>query len=228
MATFLPLPAGAIRGDYRDPENPDTKVNANNGTMIAPVATTDYLAFANEDGTGTNYTTSVTITAEYGTADVKYTIVNGAGADVYVTFLQARGYGIYFYDATEKLFNDTAAQTDGIVKLDIDLPYVDRLSQLLLWSSEADIWTELLNGVSDIEMSIPRVSFTANKSTKLMMMFMFLEPSWLVNVSETVTTPGAGGQAYYSTPWFIQGYDFEIVNGSDVIVNYEMKWHDRT
>lgn len=217
-----------IRGDYRDPDNPDSKANANNETMIAPVATTDYTAFANEDGTGTDYTTSVSITADYGTADVKYTIVNNAGADVYITFLQARGYGIYFYDTTEKLFNDTAAQSEGIVKLELELPYVNSLSQILIWSSEANIWTELLNGVSSIEMSIPRISFTANKSSKLMMLFMFLEPSWLLNVSETVTTPGAGGQAYYSTPWFIQGYDFEIINGNTVVVNYELKWHDRT
>jgi hypothetical protein len=59
--------------------------------VITPAATTDYLAFRNSDGTGTNETASIAIAAEIFSESVGLTITNGAARVVYLTLLKVRG-----------------------------------------------------------------------------------------------------------------------------------------
>jgi len=93
------IPAGEsieVWLDYRDPNNTATGSTAIGGTdmITPPVATTDYLFNSASDGSGSNYTGSMTVTAEYFSGTVKYTITNGAAGTAYRTKLQARGTAI--------------------------------------------------------------------------------------------------------------------------------------
>lgn len=84
-------------------------------SATTPVQTTDYTAAANADGTGTDYTASVTatLTNEYATrSDV--TFANSAGVDVYVIAPQIRGIRITdFGQASVTDDNDTSIATHG-------------------------------------------------------------------------------------------------------------------
>jgi len=95
-----------LRGNYFDPTGGAT-VNAESSTMITPAATTDYLMNTLQDGTGTNRTSSLSVTAVYGTEGVTYTLVSSAADTCFITLLQARGYGIYTYATTETTAENT-------------------------------------------------------------------------------------------------------------------------
>jgi hypothetical protein len=59
--------------------------------VLAPVAGTDFAAFRNSDGSGTNETASVTIAAEIFSESARLTIANAAARVVYLTLLKVRG-----------------------------------------------------------------------------------------------------------------------------------------
>lgn len=58
---------------------------------VAPVASSDYLVNTASDGSGTDLTGSVSVTADLFPTSVKFTIVNGSAHHGYVTKLQIRG-----------------------------------------------------------------------------------------------------------------------------------------
>ena len=220
-----------VRGKFRDPANQATKVNGIE--MVTPVATTDYQMFANEDGTGTDYTSSLSIVTEYGTAEAKYTLTNNAVADAYITKLQARGKGVYIYDTSDKVFepNSTSNSQEiyGIIPLTIDLPYLDKVSLLNYYgNAETDFFEAggLFVGLDDPEMSIDSLVMVANSSSKNMMAFMFLEPGTTMEFTNTILN-NDGIKPYFNAAHFIQGYDFEIMDGSTVKTNYVLKINGR-
>ena len=60
--------------------------------VTAPVAGTDYRANSAIDGSGTDYTADVTVTATLiGAGELALSIANGAGVTVYITWLRLRG-----------------------------------------------------------------------------------------------------------------------------------------
>ncbi len=63
--------------------------------VITPVATTDYLAFVNSDGTGTNKTADCIATLTDFGDNAKLTFTNTSGTNFYVTTRQIRGKPIY-------------------------------------------------------------------------------------------------------------------------------------
>lgn len=109
-------------GGYTDPNSRAQRVGGT--SMVTPVATTDYTANSLADGTGTDYTGSITVTATYGSNAARYSITNGAGVPVYLTKLQARGIGIYDYEQTVAEADDPAlSATFGEQVQAIDMPY---------------------------------------------------------------------------------------------------------
>lgn len=87
--------------DYRDPNNDAQYVGGKN--MQPPAANTDYTANALEDGTGSDLTVSVAVTASYFGARCKVALTNSGTVQAYVrgpagvAGLQLRGRGLYRY-----------------------------------------------------------------------------------------------------------------------------------
>lgn len=63
--------------------------------IISPVATTDYLAYTNSDGTGANRTADCSVTVYNFGDNAKMVFTNTTGTNFYVTFRQIRGTAIY-------------------------------------------------------------------------------------------------------------------------------------
>jgi hypothetical protein len=190
-----------IRGQYRDPAG-ITRINGQN--MVTPVASTDYIATANSDGTGTDYTANCTVVATYGTEQVDYSVTN-TGATAFYVWLQARGKGIYLYDPINVIFEDTASvNTYGLFPLTLSMPYqnnplaVESVGNLTLQNNK------------DPKLTVNSYTINANRDGKSMFAFLALEPGTRSRFAETVT----GTDANY----FINGYSAELIAGK--IVNW--------
>jgi hypothetical protein len=191
-----------IRGRYRDPAGAANYVNGQN--MVTPVSGTDFIATANSDGTGTDYTANCTVAATYGTEQVDYTIINTGAAAFYV-WLQARGKGIYLYDPINVIFEDTTSiYLYGLFPLTLSMPYQN--NPLAVES----VGNLVLSNNKDPKLTVNSYTINANRNAKSMFAFLALEPGTRSRFAETVT----GTDANY----FINGYSAEIVAGH--IVNW--------
>jgi hypothetical protein len=109
LGSPLAIPPGAtvtITGRYTNPSG-GSPISATN--LQTPVATTDYLFNTASNGSGTNITTDLTVTATYYGDQVEYELTNGNTSLGYVTRLQARGFGIYFDSPIEVYVSDDDA-----------------------------------------------------------------------------------------------------------------------
>lgn len=189
------------RLSYRDPAGAATRVSGRD--MVTPAATTDYTANDASDGSGTDRTGSLTVTASYGTEAVEYTLVNGHSGDIWVTKLQARGKGIYIYDPVQVIHEDSGEQAaNGVYTLVFDMKYQDRADLVDSFSAYA-LQLEKVPG-----MTVDEVTLEANRNSMNMSGFMYLEPGTKAHFTET--------QSGIDKDFFIQGYSAEIVNGKTV------------
>ena len=122
----IEIPIGGtvtIIGGYTDPNNRAQRVGGT--SMVTPVATTDYLANSAADGSGTNLTASISVSATLGANSAAFTITNNASVTAYVTKLQARGIGLYDYEHTVgEAVDNTVANDFGEQLSSIDMPYL--------------------------------------------------------------------------------------------------------
>lgn len=195
-----------IRGRYRDPNSGTSYVNCIAGT--APVANTDFKAFANRDGTGTDLTANCVVTAEFGAAEVEVTIQNTGGTTFYVggreggAKFQVRGQGRYVYDSTD------IAHGFGVVGYwGEHIAFVD----MVYHSDPVEARTYLISKLYTPFKGVLKVFDTfplyANRDKKNMMAFMYLEPFTVATFAETLIDINAAKR--------INGYEFEII-GDDV------------
>lgn len=182
-------------GKYKDPNGLYDKVSGTD--MQAPVATTDYLMFANEDGTGTNMTASLTVTPTYGAAEVAYVLANGAASDGWVTRCNAVGKGIYASDPVDYIAEDAPSiALVGPVQLNLDMKYQDDPTAIV------GIATTMLEQVKDARLIPDKPSFYANRTALLMSAFVHLEPGNRIRMMEEVTGTSAD--------YFINGLEATI------------------
>lgn len=237
LSTPITIAAGEtltdIRGRYTDPANGQSEISG--VSMVTPVITTDYLMNAAIDGSGVDRSADLVVSANYnGTAEVIYTLTNNNAATSYITKLQARGLGVYVYDTSEKMYDSTTSQTTyGVVPLDIDMPYLDGVDNLFVYADKGA--TNAFNGgiLTQLDVSmltVERVSFIVNRDSKLMLGFMFLEPSDAIKLYETITDDTVAGTYDYWTnaSWWIMGYDFEIIDGKYVKWSLVLKFRGLT
>lgn len=218
-----------IRGTYRDPNGKSAAISGKD--MVEPVSGTDYIAKQNADGSGTTYTSSLTVVASFGTADVEYTLTNTGAAGFYVTTLQARGTGVRVFDSAGLVFESLPSIASyGVSELTIDMPYVDDATDLFFFSNNLDrlilesgdyalmensdyILHDDSAGVFDLIVDdepkyyIQSARLLANRNKFNMMAFMTLDAGSFIKLSETMTelTP--------QYTWCINGYDVEIKPG---------------
>ncbi len=220
---YITLAAGetiSVRGQYRNNTNPIIK--ANGIEMVTPAVTTDYLMYANSDGTGTNRSADLVVAAEFGTAEVELTLTNNNAATSYVTFLQVRGKGVYLNDPTEKVYNSTTYQgTFGIIPKEFDFPYVSNMQDLFTFAEKSDgtmFIGGIFTGYDEPLVYVDSVKIIANVSQLGMMSFLFGEPGKQMLLFEKVTDSGADGGfgQVWRNSMYIRGYSFEIINGKTV------------
>lgn len=192
-----------LKGAFTDPDGGGTQINGQ--SMLAPVATTDYQMFQNSNGTGTDLTANLSVTATYGVDGVSYTITNNGATDGYVTKLQSRGYPVYIYNPVEQYTTDnTSILQNGYSELLVDQKY----SPTLL--PNIGLAQILLNQEKDARVVINKINLLANTSYEHMISFLNHDVGSLIKVVEDQT----GTNNYF----FIQQVTFEIgVNG---IINY--------
>ena len=121
----MAIPAGATIhpfGPYRDPAQEAQRVGGAN--LQTPVSGTDYVANTAADGSGTDVTTQLTVTASFGASGVRWTITNTGTVTAYLTTLQARGRGIYDYARAYLEAAPTSVSADQAHNiLTLTLPY---------------------------------------------------------------------------------------------------------
>lgn len=215
MESATQLDAGesvTIRATYRDPTS-QARVNCLEGT--APVATTDYAAYANSDGTGTNYTANLSVSVVFGSAEAEVTLTNTHASASFYTggediLFQLRGKGIYTYDTVREVFKDTTSMnTHGVQPYTIDMKYQDGIT-ITRFNSGA----QYIANYKNPRLLPEKVQLTANKDNYNMSFFLFMEPHSVVRLSEDVTG------VIVSTTYWMQGYEAEIQPGG--IVSWSM------
>lgn len=201
-----------IRGRYRDPNGAATYINGMD--MVTPVMGTDCIATANEDGTGTVYTSDIVLVTTYGSEQVDYSITNTGAAGAWV-WLQARGKGIYNYDPITKIFTDATSKDQyGKFPLNLDMAYQD--DPLVIESIGAQLLTIEKQPYSTVD----GYPLLANRDAANMFAFLVLEPGSRARFAEPVTG--------YDNNAFINGYQAKLIAGRYVIWSPVLKTADDT
>lgn len=87
----ITIPASGYASFFLEYLDPDNQEPAPAQEMVTPVSSTDYLAFTNSDGSGTDVTSALTVsTGFFGQTSVN-TIFNGGGTDAWLTKFNLRG-----------------------------------------------------------------------------------------------------------------------------------------
>lgn len=201
-----------IRVPYYDPTG-GAKVNAVDGSMIAPVASTDYLMNTAQDGSGTDITADLTVTAVYGSEGVTWTLTNNNTSLGYITTLQARGYGIYTYASTESVTEDSTSYNQyGYVTDTIHQHYQQNTSLGKVVSAQ------ILEKEKQPRTILNKVFLNANKTDNLMWGFLVYDVGDLVAVTEDIS--GIDSQYY------IHAVNFSIepaLNGGIIDYSWVLK-----
>lgn len=210
LNTAISLSAGetkTFRGTYRDPSGGANKVSGKD--MVAPEATTDYLFNSKADGTGTNLTANLSVTAVYGSEGVEYTLTNNGSAG-YVTKLQARGKGIYIYDPIQYISEDTTSiNSYGYMPLTVEMKYQDNPYEAI---TVADT---ILQQDKDPRTVVDTINLFANYNELLMFAFLYLDIGDLIHVKENQT----GIDNFY----YIQAVEFSIQAGGVIKYSWTVK-----
>lgn len=213
LGTPLYIPSGIssnFSAHYTDPSGL-SQVSGTN--MQTPVATTDYLANTASDGSGTNKTSDIVVTATYYGDTVYYSILNNATTGVYITFLQARGYGIYYGNSIESTIDDTDSQAAyGYAPFQFDMKY------------QKDTYLADMYGRAVIEeyklpkSRITKMNYLANLNKNHLVSFLVLTIGSLIL--------GTEDRSNISNHYYITDRAFTIKQGGIIHVEYGVKQND--
>lgn len=178
-----------IWGDYY--KAGDQKVKIGGTAQVNPVATTDYLANTLADGSGTNKTANVTVTATYFASSVKFTITNNDAAAVFITFLQCRGKGLYDYSPVT--VESLSTQPYGDRPINIDMPYQAS------YNTAKGLADYLLAQFESLTNQAQEIVFSPQRSSTFMSAALTVQIGDRVSIMETVT--GANSDV------FVQGIE---------------------
>jgi len=182
-------------GRYKDPSGVYSIVNGID--MVDPVATTHYLLNSSADGTGTNLTANLTVTATYYGDKVSYSFVN-SGAAGFITKLQAYGNGIYFDNPfSYQSFNAAAKALRGSITKSIDMKYQGDTPTVQY------IAEFILSRLSEPHRFIRTVKYNANRSVDTMLAFLNYDIGDRIRLTETVNG--------IDENYYIQGIEVEII-----------------
>lgn len=222
-----------LRCAYRDPNGKSTNISGIN--MIMPVSGSDYIANSENDGSGTDLTSYLTVDTQFGTSEAEFTLTNTGTTDLYIVTLRVRGYGVYTYDNASVVYeSENSIQTYGANEITFDMPYISDATNLFMFSNNIDRLL-LENGIDRILMEnsdmvkaddsdgifdllvfdepayyIDSASLMANRDKFNMMAFMTLDAGSFIKLQETMT------EVNTDYTYCINGYDGEIIDGVNV------------
>lgn len=206
------ISAGAtvyLSGRFVDPDQEAQSVSGID--MIEPVATTDYLMNAAEDGTGADMTSNLTVTVTYGTNGADYVLTNThASTTGYVTKLQARGTGVYTYRRVDH--SESAPElvnTEGKHGLTLNMDY--QSNPLVA----TDFAVFLLDQYKEKLTTIEAATFIANRTAFLMNAFLDLSVGDKVQIADS--------SAGIDKAFFISGLQFIVAPGGFVTYTFSLK-----
>lgn len=168
--------------------------------MEEPVATTDYTANTLADGTGTDKTDDIEVVASYTSHSVEYTVTNNYGLPVFITKLQARGFGVRLDGQIQyENINQDSIDSFGFASRILDQKYKGDLTQ---GKSFVDSFV-----MQDKEPRtvVEKVFFIANRSSTLMNAFLSLDVGSKVALKED--------QSGVDAEYYIQNVEMSIVPG---------------
>jgi hypothetical protein len=188
-----------VLGRYRDPTGGAASVSGKD--MVVPAATTDYLFNTAADGSGTDITANLTVTASYGTEGVNYSLENThATLTGYVIKLQARGKGIYTYDPMTLMLEDAASKViHGTRILNLDLKYERNIETAYNFASVH------LNQYKDPQTAVETVEFVANHDGYAMATFLGCDIGSKFSLYDDLSAVNGD--------YFINGIEFAIMPG---------------
>lgn len=209
LKSAVPIGPGAtvrILGPYRDPDQQAPRIGGTNmqaPSVVSPLA--DYAFWSNDDGTGTDLTAFLTVTANYGGSGVRYTLTNSATQSGYVTKLQARGQAVRGYQTVVAEAQDATSITDaGMNLVTLDMPY----------QSTVDVALEAapyLVGVYKDPGPRPSITFDVPENDGAMLKrLLVLDIGSRIGVSESVTGLTDDGPGTVIIGYFINAVRIQI------------------
>lgn len=169
-----------IRASYSDPEARAEKVGGIDMEPLDPFS--DYAAFVGADGSGVELTSEFNVVAEFGAADVHFTITNTASQTGYLTLLQVRGRGVYDYGSVMGEAKDDASIAQyGENVLTFDMFYQNDPEH------GAQAAAYILNVYRNEGSFVQSASFVASTNDELMVAALEMNISDRIGINETVT-----------------------------------------
>jgi hypothetical protein len=198
-----------IRGSYRDPDQKASRVAATD--QVDPDDSTDYTFNSAEDGGGTDLTANLGISYSFGANEFEYEITNNGSTSGYLTKLEVRGKGIYFYNPVTASYNGLYNRTyyGAVNYLRINLAYQD----------DIDFAQGLCDFIFSKEqhgrLTVERLDFSPNRSSEHMLAFLSLEPGARISISEEMTQ--------INDEYFINGVGFTLRQGDIIDATWYLK-----
>lgn len=196
-----------FKGSYADPAG-GLPINGQN--MITPVITTDYLVNTAADGSGTNISSDLVVTASFGTEGFNHTLTNNSANAGWITKFDARGYGIYNYNPIEHAESDS----DSIAELGTQPESLDQKYQTSLVQGSIYAATTV-DEERTPRMILNKVIFNANRSGQLMMAFLNGDVGFLFRC--------ANDAKGIDDLYYVQGVSFKIKSGGFIMYTWIVK-----
>lgn len=174
-----------LEGGYTDPSQQAVRVGGT--AMVTPVANTDYGFWSASDGTGTDLSATLSVSADLGGNSFRVELTNTGSHPGYLrlntsTAFQVRGKGIYHYrPITVERRDRDSVRRHGPRTIQIDLAYESS-------TPSAEAVADFVLGVLASERPIPRsISILANDTDALMTSALAREPGDKIGILETMT-----------------------------------------
>jgi len=207
-----------IRASYSDPDEKSSSVTAKE-MVDPPVSGTDYSMNSKDDGTGTDLTEYLQVSAVFYADHVDWTIENTHASTTGFVSLKARGKGIYHYDSVTVVSEDLDSQNSyGRNALSVNLYYQDSPNE------GRGMANMLLGTYKDPDGSFDEIVLRASRDGMHMGAFLYLEPGSLIKVSEELTgedeelyfVNGFSGRIYKIAGGWSADYSLDLIKKSKV------------
>ena len=186
VGTALSVEAGktvTLSVEFRDPDESRTLIGAT-AVVTTLVANTDYGGRPNEDGSGSDVSSDITIVCTAYASTATLAITNSGSATVYlvnssgVPLLQIRGKGIY--QRSPLTFSEVSTQPYGDKSVVIDARYMSNTDNAQGYATTVEErWNQ------PVAAMLEAIEFVANDSDDLLLQACAREPGDLIEVTET-------------------------------------------
>lgn len=191
-------------GNYTDSVSGES-INATN--LQTPTITVDYLMNSSKDGSGSNLSSDLVVSATYYGDMVEYALTNNNSVGAWITRLNARGYAIYKTSPIQSVSTDESSiEKYGETTIEIDQKY-----QGDFYAGNAYTRT-IVEEFKNPRSRVIDATFLANLNSSHLMAFLFLEVGSLIKIYENRS------QTYKH--YYITSISFNMTLGKIIHVTY--------